>query len=182
MTLHSAKGLEFKTVFLVGMEEGLFPSSQSVDDLPRLEEERRLCYVGITRARQHLIITYAESRWLYGRKTDPRPSRFLKDIPTELLQEIRARTSISYPVTATPRATTVENKPSWGHNITPPAKPAPTIIKSRYATGQKVRHEKFGVGTVIASAGEGDKESVMINFKQAGVKQLMLAYAKLDVL
>jgi DNA helicase-2/ATP-dependent DNA helicase PcrA len=131
------------------------------------------------------MITYAESRWLYGRKTDPRPSRFLSDIPVELLQEIRARTSVSYPITATPRSTTIDNKPSWGHNTQPTAQKtsvSPAIIKSRYATGQKVSHEKFGVGTVIASAGEGDKESVMINFKQAGVKQLMLAYAKLDVL
>ncbi|MEI6708864.1 MAG: DNA helicase II [Methylococcales bacterium] len=185
MTLHTAKGLEFKVVFLVGMEEGLFPSSQSVDDLPRLEEERRLCYVGITRARQQLIMTYAESRWLYGRKTVPKPSRFLRDIPVELLHDIRARTSVSYPITATPRPAVIANKPSWGHSTqsTPP-KPAasPSITKGRYATGQKVSHEKFGVGVVIACAGEGDKQSVMINFKQAGVKQLMLAYAKLDVL
>jgi DNA helicase-2/ATP-dependent DNA helicase PcrA len=184
MTLHTAKGLEFKVVFLVGMEEGLFPAAQSVDDLPRLEEERRLCYVGITRARQQLIITYAESRWLYGRKTNPHPSRFLRDIPIELLHDIRARTSVSYPITAAPRPAVIADKPSWGHNAPAPQKPAasPAITKGRYATGQKVRHEKFGVGVVIASAGEGDKESVMINFKQAGVKQLMLAYAKLDVL
>jgi DNA helicase-2/ATP-dependent DNA helicase PcrA len=185
MTLHTAKGLEFKTVFLVGMEEGLFPASQSVDDLPRLEEERRLCYVGITRARQHLIMTYAESRWLYGRKTNPNPSRFLRDIPVELLHDIRARTSVSYPITAAPRPTVIADKPNWGHNTQATApKPVanPAIAKGRYATGQKVRHEKFGVGVVIASAGEGDKESVMVNFKQAGVKQLMLAYAKLDVL
>jgi DNA helicase-2/ATP-dependent DNA helicase PcrA len=166
------------------MEEGLFPASQSVDDLPRLEEERRLCYVGITRARQQLIITYAESRWLYGRKTNPHPSRFLRDIPIELLHDIRARTSVSYPITAAPRPAVIADKPSWGHNAPAPQKPAasPAITKGRYATGQKVRHEKFGVGVVIASAGAGDKESVMINFKQAGVKQLMLAYAKLDVL
>ena len=82
MTLHSAKGLEFKLVFLVGMEEGIFPSQQSVEDAGRLEEERRLCYVGMTRAMQQLYLTYAESRRLYGRETYPRPSRFLREIPS----------------------------------------------------------------------------------------------------
>ena len=100
MTLHSAKGLEFKLVFLVGMEEGLFPSQQSVDDVGRLEEERRLCYVGMTRAMQQLYLTYAESRRLYGRETYPRPSRFLREIPAEFLQEVRMRATISRPVTA----------------------------------------------------------------------------------
>lgn len=171
MTLHTAKGLEFDLVFLVGMEENLFPSAQSIDDLARLEEERRLCYVGITRARQQLYLTYAECRRLYGRENYPRPSRFLRDIPDELLQDIRMQASKPIPVRDT--------KPVVGYASHP--KQSPTTSK-RYATGQKVRHEKFGVGVVIASAGEGDKESVMINFKQVGVKQLMLAYAKLDIL
>ncbi len=173
MTLHSAKGLEFDLVFLVGMEENLFPSAQSIDDLARLEEERRLCYVGITRARQQLYLTYAECRRLYGRENYPRPSRFLRDIPEELLQDVRMRTTIKpIPIRDTKPVET-------GYAIH--TKSSPTTSK-RYATGQKVSHEKFGVGVVIASAGEGDKESVMVNFKQAGVKQLMLAYAKLDVL
>jgi DNA helicase-2/ATP-dependent DNA helicase PcrA len=185
MTLHTAKGLEFKTVFLVGMEEGLFPASQSVDDLPRLEEERRLCYVGITRARQQLIITYAESRWLYGRKTNPKPSRFLRDIPVELLHDIRARTSVSYPITAAPRPTVIADKPSWGHN-TPSTAPKPAVSASiaigRYVKGQKVSHAKFGIGVVVRTEGEGNKESVVVNFKQVGTKQLMLTYANLNVL
>lgn len=100
MTLHSAKGLEFKLVFLVGMEEGLFPSQQSTDDVGRLEEERRLCYVGITRAMQQLYVTHAESRRLYGKETYPRPSRFLKEIPAEFIQEIRIRANVTRPVTA----------------------------------------------------------------------------------
>jgi len=100
MTLHSAKGLEFKLVFLVGMEEGLFPSQQSVDDVARLEEERRLCYVGMTRAMKQLYLTYAESRRLYGRESYPRPSRFLREIPAEFLQEVRMRATVSRPVTA----------------------------------------------------------------------------------
>jgi DNA helicase-2/ATP-dependent DNA helicase PcrA len=187
MTLHSAKGLEFKLVFLVGMEEGLFPSAQSVDDMARLEEERRLCYVGITRARQQLYITYAESRRLYGRETNPRPSRFLRDISEELLQEIRMQASISYPVTATkPTHNSGEfSKPRPAYpppSSSKPAAPRTPVTTGRYKTGQKVSHAKFGVGTVIASAGEGAKESVMVNFKQVGVKQLMLAYAQLDIL
>ena len=95
MTLHSAKGLEFKQVFLVGMEEGLFPSQQSVEDVGRLEEERRLCYVGITRAMQQLYLTYAESRRLYGRESYPRPSRFLREIPPEHMQEVRMRATVT---------------------------------------------------------------------------------------
>ncbi|MDP3839505.1 MAG: DNA helicase II, partial [Methylococcales bacterium] len=187
MTLHSAKGLEFKLVFLVGMEEGLFPSAQSVDDTARLEEERRLCYVGITRARQQLYMTYAESRRLYGRETYPRPSRFLRDIPEALLHDIRMQASVSYPVTATKSTSSSGefNKPRPAYpppSPTKPATPRTSVTTGRYKTGQKVSHAKFGVGIVIASAGEGAKESVMVNFKQVGVKQLMLAYAQLDIL
>ena len=173
MTLHTAKGLEFNSVFLVGMEEGLFPSAQSIDDLVRLEEERRLAYVGITRARKQLYLTYAESRRLYGKETYPRPSRFLRDIPAELQQEVRVRATTSYS----------ETKPVNAYQSAVPPKPRTLEpISNTYKTGQKVSHAKFGKGIVIATAGEGDKESVMVNFKQAGVKQLMLAYAKLDVL
>ncbi len=164
MTLHSAKGLEFKLVFLVGMEEGLFPSQQSVDDAGRLEEERRLCYVGMTRAMQQLYLTYAESRRLYGRESYPRPSRFLREIPNEFIQEVRMRASISRPLTATKPKTT--SLPTTGS----------------YRLGQRVSHAKFGEGVVLQMEGSGAQESVQINFKQAGVKWLMLAYAKLDVL
>ncbi|OYV18859.1 MAG: DNA helicase II / ATP-dependent DNA helicase PcrA [Methylococcaceae bacterium NSP1-1] len=164
MTLHSAKGLEFKLVFLVGMEEGLFPSQQSVDDVGRLEEERRLCYVGMTRAMQQLYLTYAESRRLYGRETYPRPSRFLREIPAEFLQEVRMRATISRPVTAVQ------------------AKATSLQATGSYKLGQRVSHAKFGEGVVLQLEGAGAQERVQINFKQAGVKWLMLAYAKLDVL
>jgi DNA helicase-2/ATP-dependent DNA helicase PcrA len=164
MTLHSAKGLEFKLVFLVGMEEGLFPSQQSVDDAGRLEEERRLCYVGMTRAMQQLYLTYAESRRLYGRESYPRPSRFLREIPSEFIQEVRMRATISRPVTAIqPKAASLQATGS-------------------YKLGQRVSHDKFGEGVVLQLEGAGAQERVQINFKQAGVKWLMLAYAKLDVL
>ena len=164
MTLHSAKGLEFKLVFLVGMEEGLFPSQQSVDDVGRLEEERRLCYVGMTRAMQQLYLTYAESRRLYGRESYPRPSRFLREIPSEFIQEVRMRATISRPVTAVPAKTTSLQ------------------VAGSYKLGQRVGHDKFGEGVVLQLEGSGAQERVQINFKQVGVKWLMLAYAKLDVL
>jgi len=164
MTLHSAKGLEFKQVFLVGMEEGLFPSQQSVDDVGRLEEERRLCYVGITRAMQQLYLTYAESRRLYGKETYPRPSRFLREIPPEHLQEVRMRATVTRPVTSV--------KPK-----------APSLqTAGKYKLGQRVSHAKFGEGVVLQMEGDGAQERVQINFKQVGVKWLMLAYAQLDVL
>lgn len=171
MTLHSAKGLEFKLVFLVGMEEGLFPSQQSLDDAGRLEEERRLCYVGITRAMQQLYLSYAESRRLYGRETYPRPSRFLREIPAECMQEIRMRSHVNQPVTT----------------IKPKKESLQAI--GRYKHGQRVGHAKFGEGIILQIEGEGAQERVQINFncapkgeKAAGVKWLMLAYAKLDVL
>ena len=161
MTIHSAKGLEFKLVFLVGMEEGLFPSQQSVDDVARLEEERRLCYVGMTRAMKQLYLTYAESRRLYGRESYPRPSRFLREIPAELIQEVRLRATVSRPVANSQ-----------------PKTPISTSTGS-YKAGQRVHHDKFGEGIVLQIEGSGAQERVQINFKQVGVKWLMLSFAKL---
>jgi DNA helicase-2/ATP-dependent DNA helicase PcrA len=163
MTLHSAKGLEFKLVFMVGMEDGLFPSLQSLDDIARLQEERRLCYVGITRAMQQLYLCHAESRRLYGKDSYPRPSRFLREIPAETLQEIRMRANITRPSAQS-------------------ATPASSRIASngKYRLGQTVRHEKFGEGVVLQTEGEGEQERVQINFRHTGIKWLMLAYAKLE--
>jgi DNA helicase-2/ATP-dependent DNA helicase PcrA len=164
MTLHSAKGLEFKQVFLVGMEEGLFPSQQSVEDVGRLEEERRLCYVGITRAMQRLYLTYAESRRLYGRESYPRPSRFLREIPPEHIQEVRMRATVTRPATSVkPKAQSLQTE-------------------GKFKLGQRVSHAKFGEGVVLQMEGEGVQERVQINFKQVGIKWLMLAYAQLDAL
>ena len=163
MTLHSAKGLEFKLVFLVGMEEGLFPSQQSSDDIARLEEERRLCYVGMTRAMRQLYLTYAESRRIYGKESYPRPSRFIREIPAELIQEVRMRGHVSRPMTV--------DKPV--RSLTP---------ERRFKLGQRVGHAKFGEGVVLQIEGDGAQERAQINFKQAGVKWLMLNYAQLDVL
>ncbi|GFO73154.1 DNA helicase II/ATP-dependent DNA helicase PcrA [Bathymodiolus japonicus methanotrophic gill symbiont] len=163
MTLHSAKGLEFPLVFMVGLEEGLFPSQQSVDDIARLEEERRLCYVGMTRAMKLLYISYAESRRLYGKENHPRPSRFLKEIPAEQMQEIRLRASVSKPVSTNTKAKVILG------------------TSGRYQLGQRVRHEKFGEGVVLQVDGEGSQERVQINFANVGMKWLMLSYAKLEV-
>ncbi|MBS4052880.1 MAG: DNA helicase II [Methylomonas sp.] len=164
MTLHSAKGLEFKLVFMVGMEEGLFPSQQATDDAGRLQEERRLCYVGITRAREQLYLTHAESRRLYGKDNYPSPSRFLREIPPETLQEIRMRANISRPVAGSGASLDSLNAKS-----------------GKYRMGQSVRHEKFGEGVVLQTEGDGDQERVQINFRNAGIKWLMLAYAKLEI-
>jgi DNA helicase II / ATP-dependent DNA helicase PcrA len=163
MTLHSAKGLEFKLVFLVGLEEGLFPSQQSIEDIARLEEERRLCYVGMTRAMRHLYLTYAESRRIYGRENYSRPSRFLKEIPAQHIQEVRIRSSVSRPIAAGIPVSAISQE-------------------RRFKLGQRVGHAKFGEGVVLQIEGDGAQERAQINFKQAGVKWLMLNYANLEAL
>ena len=160
MTLHSAKGLEFKVVFL-GLEEELFPSRQSTDDPAKLQEERRLCYVGITRAREHLYLTYAESRRLYGKESYPSPSRFIRELPPESLQEIRLRANLSRPQASKQSGSIA-------------------MSEAKYKLGQRVYHQKFGEGVVLQVEGEGTQERVQINFQSVGLKWLMLAYAKLS--
>jgi ATP-dependent DNA helicase UvrD/PcrA len=164
MTLHSAKGLEFPLVFLVGLEDGLFPSQKSTEEAGRLEEERRLAYVGITRARTNLVLTYAESRRLHGVEMYSRPSRFLREIPAALLHEVRARVQVSRPVYAG------RSDPA-AHVEAPPLK-----------LGQRVRHATFGDGVVVDYEGTGAHTRVQINFERAGQKWLVLAYANLDLL
>lgn len=157
MTLHSAKGLEFKLVFLAGMEEGLFPHKMSLDE-GNLEEERRLCYVGITRAMESLYLTYAESRRLYGTETMNRPSRFIREIPGGLLQEVRLGGTISRPVAA---------------------RMAPASPDHGLSLGQRVHHDVFGEGTVVNYEGEGNQARIQVNFDSEGAKWLMMAYANL---
>jgi DNA helicase-2/ATP-dependent DNA helicase PcrA len=162
MTLHSAKGLEFPVVFLTGLEEGLFPSQRSFEDEERLEEERRLCYVGITRAMQHLNISYAESRRLYGSENLCRPSRFLKEIPSNLVQEVRIKASVSRPSIVGQRAT--------GQNLD----------EIGFSLGQQVRHAKFGEGTILNCEGSGPNARLQVNFLNAGSKWLVVQYARLE--
>ncbi|MDH5592112.1 MAG: DNA helicase II [Gammaproteobacteria bacterium] len=165
MTLHSAKGLEFPVVFMVGMEEGLFPGQKTSDDPTRLAEERRLCYVGMTRARETLYLLHTESRFLYGQEMSPSPSRFLREIPAEHIEEIRAR----------------KNTISSGYSPIPP-KHSSAINETGLNPGQLVHHQKFGSGTVIDTEGSGKSARVQVNFKHAGSKWLVLAYAKLELL
>ena len=161
MTLHSAKGLEFSLVFLVGLEDGLFPSQKSLDEPGRLEEERRLAYVGVTRARETLILSYAESRRLHGSETYNRPSRFLHELPRELLNEVRPRVQVSRPAY------------SGGHFVED-VQDTPAI-----KLGQRVRHSSFGEGTVVDAEGGGAHARVQVNFESAGPKWLVVAYANL---
>ncbi len=164
MTLHSAKGLEFPFVIIAGLEEGLFPHSMSFEDPGRLEEERRLCYVGITRAEQKVLLTYAESRRLRGQETYNRPSRFLREIPNNLLQEVRLKSEISRPLSSVkPNSRIIDNS-------------AP------FRLGQRVRHAKFGEGVVLQLEGNGNHAQVQVKFSDNGTKKLALAYAKLEVI
>jgi DNA helicase-2/ATP-dependent DNA helicase PcrA len=167
MTLHSAKGLEFPLVFLAGMEEGLFPSNRSIEESGKLEEERRLAYVGITRARQKLILSYAEARRLHGQDMYGLPSRFLREIPPVLLHEVRPRVQVSRPLYA-PRP-----RRDYGHAVVD-ASPGIRL-------GQNVVHAKFGSGTVTDIEGSGAHARVQVNFDEAGSKWLVLAYANLQV-
>ncbi|GGZ24600.1 MULTISPECIES: DNA helicase II [Shewanella] len=162
MTLHSAKGLEFPLVFMAGVEEGLFPSQLSLEEGDRLEEERRLCYVGMTRAMQQLYITYAESRRIYGRENYSRPSRFIKEIPPQYLQEIRLKAQV-----ATPMANNRFSKSQSSFNDT------------GFNVGQRVLHPKFGEGIVTNFEGQGAQARVQVNFDDFGSKWLVVAYAKL---
>jgi len=181
MTLHSAKGLEFPTVFMVGLEEGLFPSERSAFDLEKLPEERRLCYVGITRAMQRLYLSHAESRRIYGRTEYRAPSRFLGEIPPDLVEEIRPRISVSRPLYEPPprgARGTAGAVPARG--AAPPPRRPIAGEETPLKLGARVRHPKFGDGVVLRFEGNGPNQQVQVNFESAGQKWLMYAYARLE--
>jgi DNA helicase-2/ATP-dependent DNA helicase PcrA len=159
MSLHSAKGLEFPLVFLTGLEEGLFPHERSLTEPGRLEEERRLCYVGMTRARQQLVLTHAEVRRLHGTDHYTSPSRFLGEIDPGLMQEVRAGTRLA------------GGRPAADG-------PAPGGLR----LGGRVRHPQFGDGVVLKYEGQGSHARVHVNFEAAGAKWLVVAYANLQQL
>ena len=161
MTLHAAKGLEFPNVYLVGLEEKLFPHQRSSDDPVQLEEERRLCYVGITRAQKRVTMTYAQHRRLHGSDYYPQPSRFLRELPAELLNEVRLGGGISQDVFS--RTGVSEGDGDCGFNL-----------------GQRVVHARFGEGVVLNLEGRGSHTRVQVNFERAGSKWLVLAYAGLE--
>lgn len=164
MTLHSAKGLEFPYVFIAGVEEGLFPHEMSLDEPGRIEEERRLCYVGITRAMKKLTLTHAETRRLYGREVYHKPSRFLSEIPTDTLEEVRLKTKVSQPFYA--KNTSIFQRE--------------TSVSHPFSLGSSVKHPTFGHGVVLNYEGQGENTRIQIHFKAAGTKWLMLSQAKLS--
>ena len=167
MTLHSAKGLEFPAVFLCGMEEGLFPHSRSSQDPGKLEEERRLCYVGMTRAKRRLCMSYAESRRLYGGSDRySTPSRFLRELPPERIEEVRLRGTVTRPGLRLPprRSPGAESTPERSDGL---------------RLGQRVRHPRFGEGVVLMYEGQGGHARVQVNFEASGSKWLVVAYANL---
>jgi DNA helicase-2/ATP-dependent DNA helicase PcrA len=164
MTMHSVKGLEFPLVFLVGMEEGLFPHQRSSEEPGRMEEERRLCYVGITRAREQLVVTSAEVRRLYGGESYNMLSRFVREIPSELMQEIRPKANFSRPVMpASPRIGQDRVEEDTGLSV-----------------GQRVNHARFGDGIILNLEGQGPQSRVQVNFEEVGSKWLIASMANLQ--
>lgn len=164
MTLHSAKGLEFPVVFLVGVEEGMFPSQQSAEDADRLEEERRLAYVGMTRAMSKLYMCHAESRRLYGKESFHSRSRFIRELPQDCLSEVRMTTQVTSPM----------GRGRFSDTATKAA-----FESTGFQLGQRVRHPKFGEGVILQYEGSGAQSQVQIQFDDVGCKRLVVAFAKL---
>jgi DNA helicase-2/ATP-dependent DNA helicase PcrA len=172
MTLHSAKGLEFPVVFLCGLEDGLFPHQRSIMDVQGLEEERRLCYVGTTRAMRQLYLTFAEQRRMHGTDSYGAPSRFLAEVPAELLEEVRPRVQVSRPAYVP-----AQRAPAMPSRNPKFLDDAPGSLR----LGQRVRHQKFGDGVVLNLEGQGANARVQVNFERQGTKWLMMGYANLEV-
>ncbi|CAB4651750.1 unannotated protein [freshwater metagenome] len=173
MTLHTAKGLEFPTVFLTGMEDGIFPHSRTFDDKDEIEEERRLAYVGLTRARERLYISRAEYRSTWGAPNYNPPSRFLEEIPEDIITwRNQSSDSLISSMTKKSRTTTAP----------PPRATGKKSMAMELAVGERVSHDTFGLGTVVAVAGAGEKAEATINFGQYGEKRLLLRYAPVEKL
>jgi DNA helicase-2/ATP-dependent DNA helicase PcrA len=186
MTMHSAKGLEFPVVVIAGLEEGLFPHSRSADDEAELEEERRLCYVGITRAERRLVLTSAARRRVYGDYQSTEPSRFLDEIPAELIEEVRSTFSSpqsSYAQFRAPsygrgsgyRGKTKEEQPAYSYEDEDQSTP------SGLKPGVRVRHAQFGVGTIVTVEPLDDDVKLIVRFNSVGQKTLRAKFAKLEV-
>ncbi len=172
MTVHSAKGLEFPLVFLVGMEEGIFPHASSSRDAAGLEEERRLCYVGMTRAMEHLTLSYAGERRRYGGINYQTPSRFLNEVPEEVIEGVASRGARTRGQTLDEYAQTdvdydYNQEAGEGDGAVHP--------------GMRVRHSVFGVGVILSSSGQGLNQKLKIRFERAGVKTVMVRYANLEL-
>jgi DNA helicase-2/ATP-dependent DNA helicase PcrA len=185
MTLHNAKGLEFAVVFMAGMEEGLFPHSRSAESDEELEEERRLCYVGITRAKERLILTHASERRLYGYPQANPVSRFVQELPEEAMEKMGGYATEVY---------TPADKARWNPGFTG-SSPRPAVVPERFTVPEKksegegtyykgavVKHAKFGLGTIQRSEGSGDDLKISVSFPGHGVKTLAVKYAKLEMI
>ena len=180
MTVHSAKGLEFDAVFISGLEEGLFPHENSVREEKGLEEERRLMYVAVTRARKRLYISHAQTRMLHGQTRYNLPSRFFEEIPESLLKWLTPRMARGHAAVSGGLTFTSPRRPAW-------AEPAPAAVMRRTAEketggfriGQNVAHAKFGQGVIVNAEGSGSDARVQVNFGREGVKWLALSVAKL---
>jgi len=174
MTLHAAKGLEFESVFLVGLEEGLLPHSRSLSGEDALEEERRLCYVGMTRAMERLHLSWARSRQVFGQRRVAEPSRFLAEIPEESLE--RSGGLLGLP----PRRG--ETPPRWAPpTVAAPSASGPGGPAEPMRPGVRVRHPLFGVGTVLRREGDGDDLKLTVSFPGVGAKKLVARFAGLEV-
>jgi len=165
MTMHSAKGLEFPLVFIAGLEEGMFPSQQSVEDIGRLEEERRLCYVGMTRAMNKLYLLHAESRRIYGQEKFHKASRFLRELPEDCIEEIRMQSQVSRPKAVGKFSNTFTLE---------------TFANTGFKLGQQVKHSKFGEGVVLNYEGSGAQSRIQVNFEAVGSKWLVVEFANLQ--
>ena len=184
MTLHSAKGLEFPVVFLCGLEDGLFPHQRSIMDVHGLEEERRLCYVGCTRAMRQLYVTYAEQRRMHGVDNFGAPSRFIAEIPLALIEEVRPKVQVSRPVYSPQSRATLQQatRPAGGNLSMSGRRFQDETPPGAFKLGQQVRHAKFGDGVVLSLEGQGANARVQVVFERQGTKWLMLGYANLESL
>ena len=191
MTLHSAKGLEFPIVFMIGMEERLFPHVRSLDDPPQMEEERRLCYVGMTRARERLFLTNARRRRIFGQEQYNSPSRFIADIPRELLDVEEAfQSGFSFGTYRRNEERGTGREEPARHNLdaifemasAPDFNEVEVVPEESEGVviGMRVRHGKFGVGTVRKIEGLGDGQKVIVWFNSVGPKKLLVRFAGLE--
>ena len=186
MTLHSAKGLEFEAVFLAGLEEGLLPHKMSMDDDAGLEEERRLCYVGMTRAKDRLVLSSSATRRFWGEegRRNTRRSRFLGEIPDKFTERLSSsgRVETSWEGSLNSRESIERFLQTTGFDSRLQARrtSAPTASGSRWRRGSRVRHPKYGIGTVIACEGEGEQEKLTISFPGYGAKKMLPHFAALE--
>ena len=182
MTIHSAKGLEFPYVFLIGMEEGVFPSEMSKYSEADLEEERRLAYVGITRAREKLYLVNARQRMLYGTTNRNMPSRFLREIPEQVTEDVTVQSFRSHAGFTGAKVGQQTQKSSYAHKFggAKTAKAAPAATGVTYAVGDTVRHKTFGTGVVLSTQPMGNDTLLEVAFDRAGTKKLMANFARME--